>query len=112
MASKFVARKASNGKFFFVLKAANGETILQSQMYVAMADCAAGVESVRASAQLDERFQRLDSRNGEPYFTLTAANGQVVGQSEMYSSVRARDNGIESVKKNAPQAVFDDQSAD
>ncbi|MCL4184301.1 MAG: DUF1508 domain-containing protein [Burkholderiaceae bacterium] len=111
MASRFVVRKASNGKFHFVLKATNGETILQSQMYAAMADCTAGIDSVRMSAQSDERFRRLDSRNGEPYFTLTAANGQVVGQSEMYSSARARDNGIESVKKNAPQAVLDDQSA-
>jgi uncharacterized protein YegP (UPF0339 family) len=111
MASRFVINKASNDKFYFVLKAANGETILQSQMYTAMASCKAGIESVRTSAQSDERFQRLDSRKGEPYFTLTAANGQVVGQSEMYASTRARDNGIESVKKNAPQASLDDQSA-
>lgn len=111
MAAKFVISKSSNGKFYFVLKAGNGETILQSQMYVALADCKAGIESVRAAALSATGVQKLESKKGEPYFTLVATNGQTVGQSEMYSSARARDNGIESVRKNAPAATVDDQSA-
>lgn len=111
MAAKFVISKSSNGKFYFVLKAGNGETILQSQMYAALADAKAGIEAVRAAAAVDGRIQRLESKKGEPYFTLVATNGQTIGQSEMYSSARARDNGIESVKKNAPGAAVDDQSA-
>ena len=37
-------------------------------------------------------------------FDLKATNGQVIGKSEMYSSAAACENGIESVKKNAPDA--------
>ncbi len=37
-------------------------------------------------------------------FNLLAANHQVIGTSELYESASARDNGIESVKKNAPGA--------
>ena len=37
-------------------------------------------------------------------FNLKATNGQVIGTSELYESVAARENGIESVKKNAPDA--------
>ena len=48
---------------------------------------------------------------GEPYFVLKASNGQVVGQSESYSSTAAMEGGIESVKKNAPDAETDDQTA-
>ena len=42
-------------------------------------------------------------------FDLLATNGQVIGTSEMYSSVAARENGIESVKKNAPDAEVVEQ---
>jgi uncharacterized protein YegP (UPF0339 family) len=42
---------------------------------------------------------------------LKATNGQSIGSSEMYETVASRDNGIESVKKNAPDAEVDDQSA-
>jgi uncharacterized protein YegP (UPF0339 family) len=37
-------------------------------------------------------------------FNLKATNGQVIGTSELYESTAARENGIESVKKNAPDA--------
>ena len=38
------------------------------------------------------------------YFNLKALNGQVVGTSQMYSSASGMENGITSVKKNAPDA--------
>jgi uncharacterized protein YegP (UPF0339 family) len=37
-------------------------------------------------------------------FNLKATNGQVIGTCELYESVAARDNGIESVMKNASDA--------
>jgi uncharacterized protein YegP (UPF0339 family) len=111
MAARYVISTASNGKLHFVLKAANGETILASQLYASMDALKTGIASVRANGPLDERFQREQSSRGEPYFNLVAANGQVIGKSEMYSSASARDNGIASVKKNAADATVDDRSA-
>ncbi|HQS44570.1 MAG TPA: YegP family protein, partial [Methylotenera sp.] len=58
----------------------------------------------------DARYERLVSKSDKPYFTLKAANQQVIGQSQQYESVAARDNGIESVKKNAPEAQIVDAS--
>lgn len=112
MAAKYVISKTANGRFHFVLKAGNGEVILSSQMYAELDGARKGVASVQENGPNDERFQRLDSVKGEPYFNLVAANAQVIGRSEMYSSERARDNGIESVKKNAAGAAIDDRSAD
>jgi hypothetical protein len=43
-------------------------------------------------------------------FNLKAANHQVIGTSQLYGSVTSRDNGIESVKKNAPSAKVVDQT--
>ena len=51
-----------------------------------------------------DRYERKESTNGKPMFNLKAGNGQVIGTSELYESVAARENGIESVKKNAPDA--------
>jgi uncharacterized protein len=63
-----------------------------------------GIESVRVNVPRDDRYQRLTSTRGEPYFVLWAANNEILGTSEMYSSVSKRDQGIESVKTNAPIA--------
>ncbi|MCI5059505.1 MAG: YegP family protein [Alphaproteobacteria bacterium] len=55
-------------------------------------------------------FQLKKAKNDQYYFVLTAKNGQVIAQSEMYNSKDAAQNGIESVKTNAPVAEMDDQS--
>jgi uncharacterized protein YegP (UPF0339 family) len=47
----------------------------------------------------------------EPYFVLKAANGQIIGSSEMYSSASAIENGIASVKANWPGATIADSTA-
>ncbi len=108
MAAKFVLSKSKNGKFMFNLKAANGEPILSSEMYESKSGAQNGIESVKANAPLAERYEKLASKKGEPYFVLKAGNHQVIGKSEMYSSESARDGGIASVKKSAPGAKVED----
>jgi uncharacterized protein YegP (UPF0339 family) len=104
MAAQFELKKANNGQFMFNLKAANHEVILTSELYKEKQSALKGIESVRANAADDKRFERKSSKNNEPFFVLKAANGEVIGKSEMYSSATAMENGIESVKKNAPVA--------
>jgi uncharacterized protein len=67
-----------------------------------------GIESVTKNAPIDARYERKTSTSGYPYFVLKAANGEALGKSETYSSTAAMENGIESVKKNAPDAKVDD----
>ena len=55
-------------------------------------------------------FVIKQAKNGQFYFNLTAKNGQVIASSEMYTTKSACENGIESVKENAPAANVDDQS--
>ena len=45
-----------------------------------------------------------------PMFNLKARNGEIIGTSEIYSSVDACKNGIASVHKNAPVAGLEDQT--
>ncbi|REH01665.1 YegP family protein [Flavobacterium aquicola] len=100
----FLISKRSNDEFQFVLKAGNGQVILASEGYSTKASCENGIESVKKNSQDDNRFDKLEAKNGKLYFNLKAVNGQIIGSSEMYESSSARDNGIESVKKNAPDA--------
>lgn len=111
MSGKFEITKSKNDKFLFNLKAGNGEIILTSQLYEAKAGAQQGIESVRVNAPLDERYERNTATNGEPYFNLKAANGQVIGRSETYSSKAALEGGIASVKRNAPDAAIVDLTA-
>ncbi|WP_396179604.1 YegP family protein [Flavobacterium sp.] len=110
--AKFEITKRANGEFQFNLKAGNGQGILISEGYVAKASCMNGIESVRKNSQVDKLFDRLESKNGKPYFNLKATNGQIIGGSEMYESVAARENGIQSVMKNAPDATIDDKTVE
>ena len=50
------------------------------------------------------KFEVYKDGRGEYRFRLKAANGEIIATSEGYSSKSACLNGIESVKKNAPEA--------
>ena len=102
--AKFEIYTDKRGEFRFRLKANNGQSILASEGYKAKTSCTNGIESVRKNSQDDSKFEKLESKSGKPYFNLKATNGQVIGNSEMYESVSGMENGIASVKKNAPDA--------
>ncbi|WP_346882310.1 YegP family protein [uncultured Algibacter sp.] len=107
---KFEIKKDKSEQYRFNLKANNGQIILSSEAYKAKASCENGIESVRTNSQDDDKFERLTAKDDSPYFNLKATNGQVIGTSEMYSSTSAMENGIASVKTNAPEATIEDNS--
>ena len=94
----------------FNLKAGNEEIILTSERYAAKAGAEIGIASVQRNSPHDARYDRKTSSAGYPYFVPTAANNQVIGRSEVYSSVSARENGIELVKKNGSTTDVRDET--
>lgn len=108
MAGKFELYTDKAGETRFRLKAGNGQIILASEGYKRKASALNGVESVRRNAADAKRFEKAETSNGKWRFNLRATNGQVIGTSETYESAAARDNGIESVMKNAPEAKLED----
>ena len=109
MNARFEISRSRDGKVLFNLHAGNGQVILTSQLYESKSNAVRGIESVRANAPLDARYDRGTAASGEFYFILKSANGQVIGRSEMYASVAAREIGIASVKQNVSSAEIDDQ---
>jgi uncharacterized protein YegP (UPF0339 family) len=52
------------------------------------------------------KFEVWTDKSGEYRFKLKAPNGEVIATSEGYSSKKSCMSGIESVKKNAPNATI------
>ncbi|MBQ8696956.1 MAG: YegP family protein [Clostridia bacterium] len=114
---KFVVRETATG-FKFDLKAGNGEVIATSEVYSAKAACLNGVDSVKANCvgevedqtadavdvKKHPKFELYTDKAGEYRFRLKAKNGEVIATSEGYKTKASCENGIESVKKNAPDA--------
>lgn len=107
---KFEIKTDKSGQFRFNLKAGNGQVILSSEAYTTKSACENGIDSVKTNSQDDNRYERKTAKDGSPYFNLKASNGQVIGSSEMYSSASAMENGVASVKSNAPGADVEDNS--
>ena len=115
---KFVVKKTNTG-VKFDLKATNGQVIATSEVYNSDAACKNGIESVRKNAPVaavedqtvegyavekHPKFEIYADKAGEFRFRLKATNGQVIAVSEGYKAMASCVNGIESVKKNAPEA--------
>ena len=118
---KFVVKATKTG-FVFNLKAGNGETIATSEVYTTEAACLKGVESVRknaADAKLEDqtvaevaavtnpKFEMYTDKAGEFRFRLKARNGEVIAASEGYKAKASCLNGIDSVRRNAPDAAVE-----
>lgn len=116
---KFVVKETKTG-IKFDLKASNGEVIATSEVYSSKAACMNGVESVKKNAAVAEvedqtvenvatkknpKFEVYTDKAGETRFRLTASNGQTIAVSEGYKTKANALNGVESVKKNAPDAA-------
>lgn len=112
MTGKFEIYKDKRDEFRFRLKASNGQNILESEGYKAKSGCNNGIESVKKNAPDDGRYVCKETKSGKHMFNLKAANSQVIGTSQSYESEASRDNGVESVKKNAPDAAVVDLSVD
>ena len=118
---KFVVKATKTG-FVFNLKAGNGETIATSEVYTTEAACMKGIESVRknaADAKLEDqtaaevvavtnpKFEVYTDKGGEFRFRLKARNGEVIAASEGYKAKAYCLNGVDSVRRNAPDAAVE-----
>ena len=119
---KFVIKRSKNDGYVFNLKAGNGEVIATSEVYNSESACLNGIESVRKNAvegkledQTVENFEQLTNPKFEVYqdkagefrFRLKARNGEIIAVGEGYKAKASCLNGIESIRKNAPDAEID-----
>jgi uncharacterized protein YegP (UPF0339 family) len=108
MAGYFEVKSAAGKQFMFNLKVGNHQVILTSETYATKQSAESDIASVKTNAPSDARYVRKTAKDNSAFFVLTGANGQTIGKSEMYSSTSAMENGIASVKANAPGAPVKD----
>ena len=116
---KFVIRETKTG-YVFNLKAGNGEIIATSEVYTTLDACKNGVASVAKNAPVaaledqtvegfatekNPKFEVYADKRGEFRFRLKATNGQIIATGEGYKAKASCLKGIESIRKNAPEAA-------
>ena len=121
----FVFKKTNTG-VKFDLVAGNHEIIATSEVYKTESSCKKGIASVRRNAPIANiedkteepvvtarcpKFEVYADKGGEFRFRLKATNGQIIAVSEGYTSKSSCLNGIESVRKNAPDAKVEMEEA-
>jgi len=119
MAGKFEIKTSDKGTLSFALKAGNGEIIAVSQQYANLNACKKGINSVKRNAPIakiedqtegevitvtNPKFEVYADKKGEVRFRLKARNGQVVVTGEGYKAKAGCLKGIESIRRNAPDA--------
>lgn len=115
---KFIIRETNTG-VKFDLKATNGEVIATSEVYKSEASCKNGIKSVAVNAPIasledqtvegyatekNPKFEMYVDKAGEYRFRLKARNGEIIATSEGYKKKASCLNGIDSVRRNAPDA--------
>ena len=116
---KYVVKETESG-ISFRLAAGNNQIIGISEVYSSRAAMEKGIESVRKNApeakvedQTSEDFEKVtnpkfeiyNDKAGEFRFRLKARNGEIILASEGYKTKASCENGIESVRKNAPAEI-------
>lgn len=118
---KFQLRRTAAG-YKFDLKAANGETVATSEVYLSQAACVKGAQSVAKCAPRakladltagqapasNPRFELYQDQGGAYRFRLKARNGKIIAVSQAYTTRAACTGGVESVRENAAQAIIEE----
>ena len=116
---KYAVKETASG-YSFRLLAGNNQVIGISEVYSGKAAMEKGIESVRKNAPAakvedqtteviekvtNPKFEIYNDKAGEFRFRLKARNGEIILASEGYKTKAACENGIESVRKNAPAEI-------
>ena len=102
--------RRSGPQYHWTLKEGNGEPILSSERYMSKQNAETGIKLCRVISRQDARYDRRTATTGRLYFDLKAANGEVIGTSETYSSAAACEVGIASCMLNGPTAPVQDNT--
>ena len=101
----FIVTKNDDGHYFIKLKGKNGKVILNSMRYLSKSVCKNEIETIRAIATDNLKYEYRKTFDGKFYFRLKSVLGEVLGHSNLFDSAELRDLEIEMVRKIAPIAT-------
>ncbi len=108
--NRYLFREAKDGTRYFVLQAANGKIIAVSEMYVSAANAQRGAEAVQniiktvaeqgPAAPGADRFETFQGLDKSYYWHLKAKNGQIILESQSYTTKAGANNAHATVRTN------------
>ncbi len=91
---QFEVFRGEDRKFYFHLRAGNGEIVLASQGYTTKQSAENGISSVETNGTTDSRYQVFETGDGQYAFHLKAGNGRIIARSESYVSESNAQRGV------------------
>ena len=110
----FEILESDGGDAYFNVVAGNGQVVATSETYASASNATRAVDTTirivataidATAATGAARFETFTGQDGQTYFRLRAKNGEIVLQSEGYSSKSAAEGGIDSVEANGVDAT-------
>lgn len=95
--ARFDVFRGNDGRYYFNLHAANGEIVLSSQGYTTEESALNATFSVATNGINRASYEVNPSADGGAYFNLKAANGQIIGTSEVYVSTSNAQRAVDGV---------------
>jgi hypothetical protein len=102
---RFEVFTGEDKKFYFHLRAGNGEIVLGSQGYTAKASAIAGIASVESNGVVASRWQTFTAIDGEYGIRLVAGNGQTIGAGELYTTKESASDAVATISAMLASSV-------
>ncbi|PWG80571.1 YegP family protein [Pararcticibacter amylolyticus] len=100
-----IFKSAINNHYYFYLKVAGNKVILSSEGYTCKYSCMEAINSIKAEASLDHRYERRNQNFDHYSFNLKTSRSEIICSSENYKTSERREYDIALVKTAAPQAA-------
>jgi uncharacterized protein YegP (UPF0339 family) len=104
MNGKYTVNAVGKTEYHWNLMARNAQTMLSSAMCADKAGAETGIEACRLNSPDEARYERLVANDTRYFFVLRTAEGDVIGTSETYYSLVAREKAIVLCKESGPIA--------
>lgn len=91
-----------SGQFRFNYFARNGEILVSSEHYRTEAAAYNGAFAVQSEGQIDAAYDVKENASGGFYFTVQAANGEIVATSQQYTTRASAVDGMAALKALLP----------
>lgn len=106
----FVLTNPKNVAYSYLLKSAEGKTMMTGERYATKTIAGFSIKSVKVVAAEDFRYNRYKAKNGKDHFTLKTNNGQIVGFGGPFDDEDQMEASIKFIKENAPTAEIVDET--
>ncbi len=103
--------QGKDGQYYWRFRASNGEILCHSEGYTAKQSAEGGIDSCKNNSSELKNFTVFQGKDDQYYWNLKAKNGEILCQSEGYTTKQSAEGGVEACKRQAYDAGTIDETA-